>query len=607
MDNRHSPRTRKLTVVAQDPSVRKADGSILTACVSVPYEDMGEGPTGYRVQVVDFDASSNSLMKPWTPRDDGADPFGPTAAGKTVSDAVILGDPKFHQQNVYAIVMRTLARFELALGRRVSWSFGGHQLKVAPHAFTDANAFYSKEDEGLFFGYFATPDAKGKAKTIFSCLSHDVVAHETSHALLDGLRERYTDPSSPDQAAFHEGFSDIVALLSVFSIKEVIEQLVHRDQGNKKRVSGDWLTAKGIAEGPLFALAKEMGQEMAQVRGEALRHSTELQPRKGILREAEFMEPHRRGEVLVAAVLGALTTIWADRISGLAQDADGTLDVARVVDEGRVIADRLLTMCIRALDYCPPVHLTFADYLSALLTADREVNPDDERFHLRDHIRSSFGSFGIAPASKYGGAEAGVWGEPVKEDHGDIIYDRTHFEPMQRDRDEVFRFIWENRKALRLRVGAFTRVQSVRPCVRIGEDGFTLRETVAEYVQILRLDPDELAELGYTDPGEKALPRDREVFMYGGGVLIFDEYGRLKFHVHNRLNNTTRQSERLKYLGSIGYYENLRPKRKSPAKLSPFGLLHLTRALNGTRARAGCECHPGLEHHTHDLDDDGTE
>jgi hypothetical protein len=594
MEARHSPRWRRLTIVAQDPSVKDRE-QILRARVRVPYEEMGPGPWGYRVQVVDYDASSDSLMKPWQPLASGEDPY------EKAGDKVLLSDPKFHQQNVYAIAMRTLSRFEEALGRRVSWSFGGHQLKLAPHAFTDANAFYSKEDEALFFGYFATPGVGGKPKTVFSCLSHDVVAHETTHALLDGLRGRYTDPSSPDQAAFHEGFSDIVALLSIFSLREVMESLVRRKHRSKKRVPAAWLTVKNLKSGTLFSLADEMGQEMSQVRGQPLRRSTELKPRKGILQEEEFQDEHRRGEVLVAAVLGTMIEVWADRVRGLAKDANGSLDLARVVEEGRLVADRLLTMCIRALDYCPPVHLTFGDYLSALVTADREINPDDLNYGIRPRLLKSFAGFGILPASKFGDAEPGVWGEPEMENFGAIVYDRTHFEPMQRDPDEVFRFVWENRKALRLREGAFSRVQSVRPCVRVGPDGFMLRETVAEYIQILRVKPDELKGLGYTDPGPALLPRDREVYLYGGGVLIFDEYGRLKFHIHNRLNSFKRQSERILYLAEAGYYERQRPLRKPGAKLSAFGLLHLTRSLGGARAGEGCGCHPGSgNQHEHD-------
>ena len=92
-----------------------------------------------------------------------ADPRDPFARRRRKATSAgfnkrLLTDPRFHAQNVYAIIMRTLAHFERALGRRLTWSFGGHQLKVAPHAFAEPNAFYSRAAEGLFFGYFAGPD-----------------------------------------------------------------------------------------------------------------------------------------------------------------------------------------------------------------------------------------------------------------------------------------------------------------------------------------------------------------------------------------------------------------------------------------------------------------
>jgi len=43
-------------------------------------------------------------------------------------------------------------------------------------------------------------------------------------------------------------------------------------------------------------------------------------------------------------------------------------------------------------------------------------------------------------------------------------------------------------------------VQSVRPCIRIGADGFTLRETVAEYVQVAKIRAADLADLGLQKP-----------------------------------------------------------------------------------------------------------
>jgi hypothetical protein len=48
----------------------------------------------------------------------------------------------------------------------------------------DGNAFHSRADQCLACGCFK--DARNR--WIHTCLSHDIVVHETTHALLDGIR-----------------------------------------------------------------------------------------------------------------------------------------------------------------------------------------------------------------------------------------------------------------------------------------------------------------------------------------------------------------------------------------------------------------------------------
>src|SRR5574342_1145745 len=97
-------RSVKMRVVAQDPSVRDRSGAILTSEVDVPAEELAPGPRGYRVQVVDYDASTRRLYPPLDPADgEQAWIRRPEAS---VSDSVILEDPRFHARNAYALVMR---------------------------------------------------------------------------------------------------------------------------------------------------------------------------------------------------------------------------------------------------------------------------------------------------------------------------------------------------------------------------------------------------------------------------------------------------------------------------------------------------------------------
>ena len=233
-----------MRIVAQDAGVRHGS-SILTADVDLPYEELAGGPLGHRIHVVDYDATTGDAYRP-------AGPFQASDESPT-PDGTIMGDPAFHASNVYALVSRTLARFELALGRRVGWGFDAHQLKVIPHAFEAANAFYSRESEALVFGYYNTEDSR-----VFTCLSHDIVVHETTHALLDGLRRRFLEPSSPDQGAFHEAFADIVALLSVFSLPEIVGELLSTSEAPAGLVRRSDVTFDALKSTVLLGLADEM-------------------------------------------------------------------------------------------------------------------------------------------------------------------------------------------------------------------------------------------------------------------------------------------------------------------------------------------------------------
>ena len=556
----HDVPMREWTILAQDPSILTRDGKALTTTVVLPAERLERGPKGFRVHVIDFDASTNTLYSPRSTQLD-LDPY----AGVTDIHQLV-GDPHFHQQNVYAIVMATLQAFEGALGRRVPWGFkAGHQIKVAPHAFLDANAFYSRDAESLNFGYF--PDWKGKMT--FTCLSHDIVVHEATHALLDGLRPHYMLPSSTDQAGFHEGFSDIVALLSVFNSQEIIDRLLLGLAVHSGRIPIRHLNAKALGGAPFAKLAKEMGAALSGVPTAALRESLTIKPDKRLYESDRYQEEHDRGELLVAIALSAFFAVWEHRLKPLKEGSPDGVARSLVAEEGASAAGHLQRIMIRALDYMPPVDMTFRDFLSALLTADIQMYPDDKKYEYRAALRKSFESYGVTPANP--NRADGAWDPPQP---GRFTHVGTHFDLMRRSPSEVFRFVWENKAALRIEEKAYTRVTSVRPVLRISNDRTALSETVVEYVQELSIFASELKALGIEAP--KGMKSSRMITLYGGGTLIFNEFGLLKFHIGTGVASQ-RQTCRLQSLWERGHFT------KQASSSMRIANLHRDRVLRPTR------------------------
>ena len=416
-----APLFRKLRVFAFDPVLgMNVDTEYINeTTLEIPWEDnLQPGPVGEYLEVVDVDPASNAcyapinLNHPHLLASDGLDPAE--------------GVPQFHQQMVYEVAMTTIGRFEKALGRAALWapympptkgdenrrSYYVQRLRVYPHALREQNAYYSPPRKSLLFGYFrANRDNAGAnlpGGLIFSCLSHDVVAHETTHALLDGLHRYYQYQTNADIAAFHEAFADIVALFQHFTIPAALKYTIARTQGDLKK------------DNLLAQLAQQFGQ--ASNGSKALRSALGKTPDPSDY--ARATEPHDRGAVLLSAIFQAFLEIYDARIADLKRLATGGTGVLppgdisvdlvnRMAKEASQAADHVLNVCIRALDYCPPVDLTFGDYLRALVTADMDLEPDDQ-FNYRTAFISGFRARGIFPQGVRNLSEENLRWQPPK-------------------------------------------------------------------------------------------------------------------------------------------------------------------------------------------------
>jgi hypothetical protein len=513
-----TPSERPLKVYAFDPSAGHLVGNRMTA--TVRYEDLTPGPVGERFAVIDYDGTNQCFYQPI----DLKDPRLLVGGGLAPSES----DPRFHQQMVYAVASETLQRFEYALGRRVQWRGtrrseaaqpvprGAAQcLNLFPHAMCEANAFYSPDAHGIFFGYFkAARTGQGRnlpGQTVFTCLSHDIIAHETTHAIVDGIRGYFMEPTNVDVAAFHEAFADLAALFSHFAHKEVLLDTLQKTGGRlfdadlKSEVpvgAGEpALQAQIPRSNPLVALAMQFG-DAAGKRG-GLRSALGTKPNSKDIESKT--EAHERGSILVAAVFDAYFTIYMRRTADLFRifragggminhpDLPGPL-ANRLAEEASLIADQFFVICARALDYCPPVDITFGDFLRALLTAHLDFHPEDPD-GVRDAFMEAFRLRGIFPDDALSFTEESLFwpkvrcgalpdvvglqfGDPngltksEKDNNGDVLreYAKVNAPALGFDRD----------------VGKIS-APSFHPMFHMGPDGRLYVNMVVELVQTVRI------------------------------------------------------------------------------------------------------------------------
>jgi hypothetical protein len=582
------PLYRPLKIFALDPSVSRLEGA--TALVNVPYEPLEPGPTGKILKVANNTEGTDVSHQALDLEDgsilirNGLDPS--------------TSDKRFHDQMAYAVCSIVYTAFRTALGRHITWGFktpadDRKQLLIKPRAFEGNNSHYDKSTGELCFGYYRSKAQGEFPGTVYACLSHDTVAHEVTHALLDGLRAHFSLPSSPDVLAFHEGFADLVAVFQHFSYEQVVRSAIHNSRGVLSRAA------------LLTDIARQLGQTGREYKT-ALRSAidfTAQQTKQSEGKEANKsprlydskLEPHDLGSVLVIAVFEAFIAVFkrkTERLMRLATGGSGRLPPGQLSSDlqgalatkASKLASQFLTMCIRAIDYCPPVDVSFGEYLRAVITADKDLVPDDPWAYReawidafrRHHIYPSkvddlseeallwnplekqlclfpirgltFGRlrFSGDPGWPAGAAElrrqARVLGEIVTSPGLLPTFGLAKNGDPMLDGDQVM----------------LPKVQSIRSSRRVGPSGQVVFDVVAEVTQ------KRMARFPKTN---------EECTFYGGSTIIIDPDGRIRYVVAKKITDRERLSEQKRFLdSSVG--EKYKPSLCGTETPNLFRMLH---------------------------------
>jgi len=272
--------------------------------------------------------------------------------------------------HTFAVVRQTLTMFERAEGGVAipwAWNVNGNTevLTASPRAGVTPNAYYSRNQKTLKFFYF-TPS--GAPEAVFTCRSLDIVAHETGHAILDGLKPGWLGTNNPPQTGgLHESFGDLAAVFLALSQLDQAEALMAITKAD--------LHQKNF----LAALAEPFGA--------ALGRSTGLRNADNDLKLSQVSnDVHAISQVFTGAIYDILADIFRfERVR-----RSKTKDPARVL---LGVSQRLSSLLMHALIKAPPVGATYVDVVNAMLKISKEQNDPRiyrtfiyDRFALREVV-----------------------------------------------------------------------------------------------------------------------------------------------------------------------------------------------------------------------------
>jgi hypothetical protein len=282
------------------------------------------------------------------------------------------GTAAFDAVHTFAVVRQTLTMYQRALGgSTLLWQWNSatntDPLKVFPYGLPDVmNAFYNRSGRELRFGDFnepLSPPTPGAipppVPRVFTCRSFDIVAHETGHAILDGLKPQWISSFLPQTGGLHESFGDLTAIFLTLSQLDQVEAIIAQTKANLHD--------------------KTFLSDLAEQFGLALGRSNGLRNADNNLKLSETgTEVHAISQVFTGGIYDILADIFAfERKTKMKDDAVVLHEVGQYV----------CSLVLRAIIAAPATNATFANVVNQMLTI---AFADGKPVEYRTFIRNRF-------------------------------------------------------------------------------------------------------------------------------------------------------------------------------------------------------------------------
>lgn len=297
---------------------------------------------------------------------------------------------QYRAVHVFTVIMRVIDFFEgkHGVGRSIPWAFPGELVVKINQISGNPNSRYIRRKKR---GEIVFQSLREDQKIVWSTDSPDIVAHEATHAILDGLAPfLYTSPYA-EARAIHEGVADLSAFFLSFQMSDLRQHLLESNNFNLK------------AADVFMQIAEQYGEATSTTGDSYLRtldHSMKI----------EDVDPPGHPYKLASVLTAFIIDVICDEQVAVYKRITSTEDYGKSNKSDdywrmRSILEapwKVQKVLYRALDYLPPGDVGFEMLIASMIEADEAMFPNPEHAGLREFIRKRAKERGIIPSETMG-------------------------------------------------------------------------------------------------------------------------------------------------------------------------------------------------------------